>query len=226
MDHGKKLPTTDQMLEIRWTCARPDGELSEEEKELAILYADKLVPAAAGRKMWEPLLRHKHHLSEKIKVFGKPNKTAILPSMEALIMILMENCGPKWKDQHEFKKKNGPGVEYPKEQENLWKTPYTNRKSGKKRFGGWNKRGKKRFEQLRRLIIQSRAEDQEIGYRGEKKMLELLQQSDAKNNKDTEENDSDKDENGDGASDDDDSIIGVDDDEGDAGNESANEAGS
>jgi hypothetical protein len=173
----EEFPNVEQMLNLvlrdKLDEDTPEEELSMYQK-LFDNYWRFLVTKCAGHSYWGPSKRN--HLLMSTGSLDEDNKDApplVTASDEAFIAVLWENCYKKWLYKEECKRKN---VE-PDEKHDSMKTPYTNAKSGKKDFGGWNADGIKRYDELCGQIEENRKKQAKYIKGVEEDALERIQKA-------------------------------------------------
>ena len=162
-DHEGNLPTAEDLLNVR-------NAKTDEEWEVFVWYHDVLVPLVAGKRWWDEDRRHYNILQCQEEIDGEKNKNPIPASTEAFVVLCFESNAKKWPFMHEFCKTSMEKFPSAKANDNM-KALYIEPNSGKKKFGGWNPKGIKRFEEIRQQIIAEREKEAENGFKQEKECL-------------------------------------------------------
>ncbi len=178
---GKHL-TVDILVSVREDL--PEDEESDEYKEkekLRTWYFDFWLPACAGNQHYGPHRRCYYRATKAVKD-GNPQhpKVAYVPiHSEALGLVMMMNCAPKWK--HVIPKKaENPSWSVPaysKSDKNTWKynkTVWSDNKSGKVVAGGWKEGAIIEFNAQLEILKKFRAADRANEHKFYNSGLELL----------------------------------------------------
>ena len=72
---------------------------------------------------------------------------------EAFLVAIWENCYPRWRYQG-IQKRKGEAVD--PDHEDMKGVGYTSSKNGRKKFGGWTKKGKDRVQELAKIAKTAR----------------------------------------------------------------------
>lgn len=169
-----EFPNEKEILDVVLRNKLDENTPDEERERFEMIfdnYWNVLVPKVAGHSSWGPAKRHYQLLSS-----GKedPDDQACQPyvsaSDEAFIAVLWLNCYKKWwyKEQMRREKKNVD----PNHAD--MQTPYTDSKAGQKKFGGWNKAGIEKYDELCKLIKENRKTEKEYIQGVEEAALERI----------------------------------------------------
>jgi hypothetical protein len=107
-----------------------------------------LLPKVCGNKRWGATIRQYGLISEHAPI-ENPNQKYVTSSDEALVMLLMENCGQRFPYLASL-----PWRKYTQKdladqaKHKLYQSAYSNSKAGSIKWGGWGPDGRKHFSQL------------------------------------------------------------------------------
>ncbi len=162
----------------------PEDKESDEYKAKAKLltwYFDSWLPACAGIQHYGPHRRCYYRATKAVKD-GNPKhpKVAYVPlHSEALGVVMMMNCAPKW--EHVIPKKaanrDWSVPAYSKKDKSTWKyneTLWSDNKSGKVVAGGWKEAAIKEFNAQLNSLKDFRDKDKANGHKFYKSGLDLL----------------------------------------------------
>ena len=121
---------------------------TERKRKAFFWFFDKYIVCVSGKRLWGA--KKVVELVSKAKDNdGGRNNVVVTKSDEAFALLIFGNYEQKWKSQRETLANNG----------NLqrMKGKYTGRASGHCKYGGWNAKGIRRFNELRKLVEEDRA---------------------------------------------------------------------
>ena len=112
-----------------------------------------LLAKVANHSSWNPFKRHFFLISSDgwIDEPG-PNDTYVTASDEAFLLTIWKNCYEKWK----YKGTQMANNEEVDEDHPAMVTPFTDAKSGQKKFGGWKQAGINYYDKWHKAIITNR----------------------------------------------------------------------
>ena len=148
---GDDYPTVEEMEQLVLRNMLDD----KTEEEVLQQYEAKfekywnLLAKVANHSSWNPFKRHFFLISSDgwIDEPG-PNDTYVTASDEAFLLTIWKNCFNKWKYKS-TQKANNLEVD---EDDPAMVTPFTNAKSGQKKFGGWKEAGIRILLQLGHVV--------------------------------------------------------------------------
>lgn len=204
MNKEKEFPNSEQMLDLILR-KNLDSETKREERllyqKLFDNYWNVLMPKVAGHARWGPAKRHYELLSfSKEDPNNEKATTLISASDKAFLAVMWLNCYEKWWKQEEKRRTNGAkdvaeeededdeeeiddaDREGKKKKKSL--TPYTNAKSGQKKFGGWNAAGINKYHDLLDAIEKNRKEQSDYIKAVENLALERIRKEEKVDEKD------------------------------------------
>lgn len=138
---------------------------------LAVVYWDLfLPPVAGGSTFWRESVRH----HQTISTATWNGVECVDVSSEAMCMLFYENNFQKWKEC--FKEENNdcgrkPDWKMPKKKSDpntvKFQGKFSSSTAGSNRYGGWNRDGRLRFNELKTLIAKARKEPHVANLEGE-----------------------------------------------------------
>ena len=158
------------------------------------LFLTRFVPTCIHPHGWNTQLQTQHRISDYVDRDGLP----MVPStVEAMAIVLVENNQDRWEWQSGVVKEHGTVKNFKEklkregrklsDHEKEPPAKYSSSSCGPKAYGGWNKKGKKRFYQLEKMIAKAR--EQETTREIEEQIrLELLAEFEGTGNKKAKEN--------------------------------------
>ena len=150
---------------------KTDKEERQEYQDYLIKYWNELMPKVAGHHAWGPGKRH-HDLLSYATFESDQNEKELLvtPSDEAFLVTIWMNCYPKWLYKTVCKR----GKKEPNESAPEMITPFTNAKSGQKKFGGWLPEGWDYYEKQLESIKENRENQKDYVKAVEEQALEKI----------------------------------------------------
>lgn len=157
-ERANEVPTPEEILQL----ALRNGLGAKDPNQQAMtakfdFYWDEMMPKVAGHVHWSPTKRHTYLMS-----FGKQKDkdwNLVTPSDEAFLVLLWENVYKKWTYIWTQNNTDG-GVVDPKHDD--MKPVFTENKKGVSPFGGWNKKGRKRYRELLEMITNSKKQSCDV----------------------------------------------------------------
>lgn len=180
IDQDGGLPSTDEILAIA-TRDLPNKDVMVDGKseyarylKIFVWWWDTFLPAVAGHKYWRPSIR----TTQNITTAMFNGNQCIPKGTEAFAVLVFENCYDKWKlmitETENFTKK----IIIPKKKSDddtqKYAGKYSSSRLGQAAFGGWSPEGKKRFNELCRMIGDVREKNEDPGL--ETEVLKLVRQ--------------------------------------------------
>jgi hypothetical protein len=107
-----------------------------------------LLPKVCGNKRWGATIRQYGLICEHAPI-ENPKQKYVTSSDEALVMLLMENCGQRFPYLASLPRQKYTQKELAKQAKHkLYQSAYSNSKAGSIKWGGWGPDGRKRFSEL------------------------------------------------------------------------------
>ena len=154
-ERANEVPTPKEILQLALRNGLGDKDPNREAMEAKFdFYWDEMMPKVSGHVHWSPTKRHTYLMS-----YGKQKDkdwNLVSPSDEAFLVLLWENVFKKWK--YIWTQENKEGAVVDPEHEDM-KPVFTENKKGVSPFGGWNKKGRKRYRELLAMITNSKKQD-------------------------------------------------------------------
>ena len=154
-----------------------DPDVKAEMEAKFVTYVDVLLPKVAGNSHWAPGIRHYElpssakvdAYSENSELIGK-HVECVSAADEAFLVVVYLNYYDKWVAQaakyiasvNARKKDSTKELYDPKKDKTDYNCPYTNKKSGNAKYGGWNEAGIKKFDSLKKRVIRNRESQHEF----------------------------------------------------------------
>jgi hypothetical protein len=150
---GGRVPTPEEVFD----CATREPYLHEQEDKHWIFdcYHDVLLFRVVGKDFWDTGMRHYNTIAKAVLPVSK--KPAIPVIIEAFLVVLFENCYPKWVVLANLKKAGKKGDldrKSPQAQ-----VPFIVSDAGRTEWGGWNQGGREEVVTMSKKIRSARERD-------------------------------------------------------------------
>lgn len=158
----KDLPTFEEMLPIvRREIMTDDSDTTSRNQELLDFWME-LLGACAGTTYYGKKQRRTVCVSTAIT--SKEGKVAVPPSTEAMALVMYDNCHSKWVEMHKYKEVENNKGDVPKySKKNVkthrFKAKYSDSCSGQAPYGGWSSAGIIKFNEMKKMIKDNRANE-------------------------------------------------------------------
>ena len=181
-----EFPNEKQILDLAMRD-KLDDETPDEEREqhqkLFDNYWNVLMPKVAGHHAWGPAKRHYELMSTGMAdPEDKKDVQYVTPSDEAFLILIWLNCYKKWRyvfltKREATNKDPADPTREPDPDHADMQTPYTDSKSGQKKFGGWLPAGITKYRALDDQIHKNRMDNEMYVEAVEKNALERIQKA-------------------------------------------------